>query len=178
MNRLLRQMLLLKEWEEAFPLLMMGHSESIGLDIEARAQLTEWLFADADVNIARGRFRDLPEGENYIPLAPSLTSTAGVTFRFQEGYEGSIRVRHIGDRPANEDNSVRAEGNTVFDASVGYRFGSYRLQLSAENIFNVEWNEAQFDTESRLLNETDAVSELHFTPGTPLSVKMKAEFSF
>jgi hypothetical protein len=40
-----------------------------------------------------------------------------------------------------------------------------------ENLLNVEWNQAQFDTESRLSNEVEPVSELHFTPGTPFFLK-------
>ncbi len=50
--------------------------------------------------------------------------------------------------------------------------------ISAENLFNQEWNEAQFDTESRLRNETEPVSEIHFTPGTPLFVKAGISYKF
>ncbi len=155
-----------------------GPTRRIGLDFETRVQLLDWLFADGDMNISRGRFKNEPDGENFIPLAPTLTLTGGVTARFPQGYEGSIRVRHIGNRPANEDNSIRAKGSTIVDATVAYRIGNYRLQFTAENLFDVRWNEAQFDTESRLLNEPDAVSELHFTPGTPLSVRARVEYAF
>ena len=41
-----------------------------------------------------------------------------------------------------------------------------------ENLLNTEWNEAQFDTESRLFNEPAPIDELHFTPGTPLALKL------
>jgi outer membrane receptor protein involved in Fe transport len=84
----------------------------------------------------------------------------------------------VGDRPANEENTVVAKGYTLFDATIGYSFSNYRVQLTAENLFNVEWNEAQFDTESRLFNEVSPVSELHFTPGTPFNLKMKVEYHF
>ncbi len=155
-----------------------GATRRIGLDGEARAQLTSWLFADVDLTLARGRFRDLPAGADYIPLAPTLTANAGLTARHENGFEGSLRLRHISSRPANEDNTVTALGYTVFDASVAYRFAAYRLQVTAENLFNVRWNEAQFDTESRLRGETAPISELHFTPGTPFNLKLKAEVSF
>ena len=39
------------------------------------------------------------------------------------------------------------------------------------NLLNVEWNQAQFDTQSRLPGENEAISELHYTPGTHLIVK-------
>ena len=39
-------------------------------------------------------------------------------------------------------------------------------------MLNTEWNEAQFDTESRLKFETHPVSEINFTPGNPFNVKL------
>lgn len=39
--------------------------------------------------------------------------------------------------------------------------------FSAENIFNQEWREAQFDTESRREHAPGSVSEIHYIPGTP-----------
>ncbi len=155
-----------------------GRTRRVGLDFEGRAQILSWLYADADVTLSRGRFRDLPAGLDFIPLAPTVTATGGLTVRHPDGYEASLRFRHIDDRPANEDNSVTAHGYTVFDATLAYIFSRIRVQLTGENIFNVAWNEAQFDTESRLKGESSPVSELHFTPGTPLGVKMKVEWSF
>lgn len=155
-----------------------GATRRVGLDFEGRAQILSWLYADADVTLSRGRFRDLPAGQNFIPLAPTVTATGGFTVRHPEGYEGSLRVRHIDSRPANQENTIVAHGYTVFDATLAYTFSRTRVQLTGENIFNVAWNEAEFDTESRLKGEALPVSDLHFTSGTPLSVKMKMEWSF
>lgn len=52
------------------------------------------------------------------------------------------------------------------------RMGPIRVQLAIENLLNAEWNEAQFDTESRLRGEPSAVSELHFTPGSPRTLRV------
>ncbi len=49
---------------------------------------------------------------------------------------------------------------------------------SVEDRFNVEWNQAQFDPESRLRKESEAVSELHFTPGTPFFLKGFVTYRF
>lgn len=91
----------------------------------------------------------------------------------KNGFNGSLRYRYLGDRAANEDKSVVAQGYVLADAIVNYTQSKFEIGLSAENIFNVDWNEAQFDTESRLKDETESVSEIHFTPGTPLFVKLK-----
>ncbi len=155
-----------------------GATRRIGMDIDTRLQLCAWLWGDIDLTVSRGRFRDLPEGENYIPLAPTFTTTGGLTFRWAGGMEGNIRYRHIGRRAANDANTVTAKGYTIIDAGIAYRLDVYRLSITAENLFNAEWNEAQFETESQLRGEAHPTSELHFTPGTPLSLRAKIEFGF
>ena len=57
------------------------------------------------------------------------------------------------------------------DASINYTKPKYEIGFAVENIFNIDWNEAQFATESRLLNEPNAVTELNYTPGTPFICK-------
>ena len=96
----------------------------------------------------------------------------------KNGFNGTLRYRYIGDRAANEDNSVIAKGYFLADAVVNYTQRKFEVGLSAENIFDVDWNEAQFDTESRLIDEPESVSEIHFTPGTPLFLKLKVSFFF
>jgi hypothetical protein len=59
-----------------------------------------------------------------------------------------------------------------------YTRSRFELSFVAENLLNDAWNEAQFDTESRLQNEIDPVSEIHFTPGTPFFFKTGLSFFF
>jgi len=158
-----------------------GSSRRLGIDVGVRSTLTPWLFLDLDVNVTRGRLVDKVFGnvltENYfIPLAPSLSSTGGLTFHFPSGIEGSVRYRHLNDRPAIEDNSVNAIGYTLMDLNLFYKTPKYRVGFNVENALNVKWNEAEFATESRLKNETTSTNELHFTPGTPFT--LKAIFSY
>jgi outer membrane receptor protein involved in Fe transport len=128
--------------------------------------------------VSTGYLRDEPSYANEIPLAPRLISTGGLTVRHPAGFDGGLRYRHIGDRPANEGNTVTALGYTVLDLAASYRLGNYQLNLVLENMTDTEWNEAQFDTESRLQNEPAPVSELHFTPGNPRNVRVGVSYSF
>ena len=155
-----------------------GKTRRYGVDFSARYQVTDWLFADVDLNYTVPRSKEGAEGENYIPLAPTFTSIGGLTTRFRQGLNGSLRYRYIGDRPANEVNSVTALGYCVVDGGVTYTRPKFELGLTFENLLNVEWNEAQFDTESRLFDEPEPVSELHYTPGTPFFVKGSVSFFF
>ena len=155
-----------------------GKSQRIGIDIEGRVQLLSWLWVDADVNLSRGIFVDEPDDVNQIPLAPRTTSTGGLTALHPSGWDVSLRYRHIGERPANEDASVTAEGYTLVNLGISYTYGFIKYFVSAENLFDIDWNEAQFDTESRLKNETAPVSEIHFTPGNPLNLQAGISYQF
>ncbi|MDO8365850.1 MAG: TonB-dependent receptor [Saprospiraceae bacterium] len=155
-----------------------GKTRRYGFDFSGRYQATDWLYLDVDLNYTMPRSREVAEGEGYIPLAPTFTSIGGITTKFGKGLNASLRYRHISDRPANENNTVTALGYTLLDGGITYTARKFELGLSFENILNMDWNEAQFDTESRLFDEQESVSELHYTPGTPFFVKGSATFFF
>lgn len=155
-----------------------GETRRQGVDVAGRLQLLNWLFADFDVNYTFARAQDAPENENFIPLAAEITSIGGLTFDAKNGWNGSLRYRYLGDRPANEDNSVIAKGYFLMDAVVNYTKSKYEIGFSIQNLLNRDWNEAQFDTESRLFNEADPVSEIHFTPGTPFNLNVFFSYFF
>lgn len=155
-----------------------GKSKRAGVDITARYQFTKKLFANAHFNFTKPRAIGEPKGADYIPLAPTFTSVGGVYYKAQRGFNGSINYRYIKNRPANEDNSITAKGYFLMDASINYTRPKYEIGMAFENIFNIKWNEAQFATESRLMNETAPVNELHYTPGTPFFARLKLAVFF
>ena len=156
----------------------VGPTQRYGVDVSARWQLTGRLFLDTDLNYSHGRIVNAPEGENYIPLAPTFTSIGGITLKNPNGLSASLRYRHIDSRPAQEDNAIRARGYFLLDAVVSYTRPRFQLGASAENLLNVQWNEAQFATDSRLRGEAASVNELNFTPGTPFFLKVNASLFF
>ena len=155
-----------------------GKTRRTGVDFSLRYEVLPWLFLDGDLNVTNPKSKEEPEGQDYIPLAPMVSSIGGLSFKMKNGINGTLRYRYIGDRAANEDKSVIAKGYFLADAVVNYTHEKFEVGLSAENIFDVDWNEAQFETESRLIDEPESVSEIHFTPGTPLFLKLKVSFFF
>ena len=148
-----------------------GETQRYGADLSIKYQPLKWLYLDVDFNYARPRALNEPEGENFIPLAPTFTGVGGLSVRFDSGFTAGLRYRYMKDRPANEDNSVVAKGYFVNDLTLAYPVRNWEISLQAQNIFNAKWNEAQFDTETRLPHETEAVSEICFTPGNPFFLK-------
>ena len=155
-----------------------GRSRRQGIDLGMRYQPTNWLFIYSDLNLANPRSIDDAEGANYIPLAPTFTNTGGFSFHFSKSITGGLRYRHVGDRAANEDNSIVAIGYNVIDFNINYTLRKIMLGLEINNLLNTNWNETQFATESRLKNEAAPVEEIHFTPGAPFFVKGKVTYLF
>jgi len=148
-----------------------GPTQRLGADLSIRYQLTKVLYFDLDMNYSHGRFMDSAVGHNYIPLAPTFTSVAGLTVK-TGGFSASLRYRAIDNRPANNDYTVIAQGYFVMDGIVKYRIKNIEFGATVENIFNVEWNEAQFDTLTRLNGESvGGIDQLCYTPGAPRLIK-------
>lgn len=149
-----------------------GRTRRLGIDLSGRYQFNSWIWLDLDINYAKGKFLDEPEDSNRIPLAPVITSVGGISFKLQNGLSGRLGYRFLDDRPANEVNTVTAKGYFIADGVLNFTTRIYEIGISVENLFNNKnFNEAQFDTESRLPFEQNPVSELHFTPGSPFSLK-------
>ncbi|UKM64225.1 TonB-dependent receptor [Flavobacteriaceae bacterium GSB9] len=155
-----------------------GKTERYGVDFGMRYQLNDWLFFNTDLNYTYARSSEEPDGENYIPLAPDLTSSGGLSIKNWKNLSGGINYRFIKDRPANEDNSIIAEGYFVTDLNLNYTLNNWTFGVIVENLFDTEWNEAQFATESRLFNEPNSVEEIHFTPGAPFFLRGKVAVRF
>ncbi len=155
-----------------------GKTARYGVDLGLRYQITDGLFFNTDINYAHARSTEETKGQDYIPLAPDLTSSGGLSFRDLGKFSGGFNYRYIKDRPANEDNSIVGEGYFITDLNVNFNHKNWTLGIVIENLFDSEWNETQFATESRLLNEVDATEEIHFTPGSPFFFRGKLSVTF
>jgi outer membrane cobalamin receptor len=156
-----------------------GKTRRFGFDFSVRYQFNKWLYGDFDLNLTRARSIELPKGENFVPLAAGLTSLGGLTAKMNNGFSGLIRYRFMANRPANEFNTIKARGYLITDMKGAYLFkNKLEIAVSAENIFNVEWREAQFETLSRLQSEPEPVSEIHYTPGILRFVKASVTLHF
>lgn len=155
-----------------------GKTQREGFDFGFRYQLTNWLFWNTDYTYTHARSIDEPKGNDYLPLAPVHTLMNGFSIKDLKGFSGSLRTRFLGDRPANEDNSVVAKGYCITDFSVNYQIRKVSLGINIDNIFNTKWKETQFLTESRLASESDPVEEIHFTAGTPFNARLILKYSW
>lgn len=155
-----------------------GKTRRMGIDFGFRYQVSKFINLNSDINYTYARSTEEPEGQNYIPLAPDLTSTGGISVTNYKGFSSSLNFRYLKSRPANEDNSIVAKGYCISDFNINYQYKKINYGIVVENLFNTKWNETQFATESQLQNETESVEEIHFTPGTPFFIKGKITYTF
>ncbi len=160
------------------PVSPSGRTVRVGWDVSLRYQFNDWLFANLNANVARPRALDSLKGHDYIELAPTLTSTAGLDFRLKNGINGGISYRYLHDRAANADYSLTARGYFITDLAVNYTQKRYELGLSIENLFNRAWDESQIAYTSRFKNETAPVEQVSYTPGVPFFAKLKLSVFF
>jgi len=150
----------------------------VGVDLSARYQLTDWLFADANVNLANPRDAQLPNGQNHLALAPTFTSTGGIDFKLKNGFNGAISYRYLHKRAGNADYSLTADGYFVSDLTINYTQKKYELGVAIENLFNTKWNEFEAEEITRMKGEPQPVDQMSFTPGTPFFAKLKLAVFF
>ena len=155
-----------------------GETRRQGVEFGFRYQIGRNFFLNSDINYNSARAINEPEGNDYIPLAPTLTAAGGLALKLENGFNAGLRYRYVKDRPANEDNTIIAEGYFITDLTANYSFKNFTVGIIIENLFDQEWNEAQFATESRLANELEPVEEIHFTPGVPFFMKMNVAYRF
>lgn len=154
-----------------------GETERMGLDLSLRYQILDWLYFDTDWTFNSARATEEADGEDNIPLAPLLTGAGGLAVDYN-GLYSSLRFRYLDDRPANEDNSIVAEGYMVLDFNLSYRWRSYTFGIVVENVTDTEWLETQFATESRVTPSAKPVEEIHFTPGFPRFIRGRVSYQF
>jgi outer membrane receptor protein involved in Fe transport len=140
-----------------------------------------WIDVDADLAMTHARFRgyDSDQAEvyaslagypaaqigtapgNYIPNAPAMVASAGISFGETTGWFGGVRWRYLAASPLTEDNAFRSSSTSIVNARLGYRADNgWRLQLDVLNLFNTRANQITYAYGSLL--KTDTLHNLCF----------------
>ncbi len=144
-----------------------------GLEVSFRSEINRHFYTDHHFQFTASKSTDSPKEESFIPLAPKWLASGSFNYK-NEKHSFQVKYRWMGDRPADERNEVIAKGYFITDFFIERKINKKQhIGLTIENIFNTRWKETQFLTESRLKDEVDPVSEIHFTPGTPFFARLQ-----
>jgi len=151
-----------KSWIDVDADLAMTHARFLGFDsAQADAYASLAGFPQAQLGNAPG---------NYIPNAPAMVASAGITLGETTGPFGTLRWRYLGSTPLTEDNAFRSPATSIFNARIGYRDANgWRVQLDVLNLFNSKTNQITYAYGS--LIRTDSLYNLCFpVPTAPAAV--------
>lgn len=164
----------------------IGATERFGVDGELRCHVWEWLYAGLDVTYTLSRFVN---GHAPLPNIPKWTQThlLAVQHRLNARalpdsatenslLHAAIRGRHVGRRQLALGFYDRPY--YVVDAELGVENNNWEASLAAVNVFNQTWRDGVFAYTSRPSASEPAYTGLHFTPGTPLSLKLTLTAKF
>jgi outer membrane receptor protein involved in Fe transport len=133
-----------------------------------------------DVSAAKtdARFRDAPDGQNYVTDANEVTGSFGATLAMPAGIVGSLRVRHFGDAPLTEDNSVRKDGATLVNLGVTWPLNNFILGFDVLNVLDTAASDIEYFYESRLFDEAASVEDIHFHPVESREFRLRLRYPF
>jgi hypothetical protein len=158
-------------------------SRRLGVEITNYVYPNRWTSLDVDVSFSRARYRDVPEGADFVPGSLNRVISAGLAVNPPAGVPtgpfGGIRLRHFGPRPLLEDNSVTSRQTSIVNGEIGYKLAHHvRLTLEGFNIFDAQVSDIDYFFESRLRDEPAPVEDIHFHAAIPRSARLALRVSF
>lgn len=153
-------------------------TERRGVEAAVFWRPTPWLALDLSAGKTDAKFSDAPPGANRIPDAQEVIAAFGMTASMRNGVIGAFRVRHFGDAPLLEDNSVRKDGMTLVNLGLTYPLGDFDLGFEVLNVFDSDGNDIEYFYESRLINEAQPVEDFHLHPVEPREYRLRVRYQF
>ena len=150
-----------------------------GVEFGLYVRPTDWMIVDVDLAWSEPRFRDDDPAGDRIPGAVERVASLGVTFDHDSGWFGGARLRYLGPSALIEDNSVRAPGSTLVNLEAGRRIGErLRLTLGLFNALDEDASDIRYYYESQLPGEAAPVTDIHFHPVEPRTLRLTVSLGF
>ena len=147
-------------------------SQRLGFETTTFWQANAWLAINAAYTYTDAQFRNVPGPLNHIPGAIESNFSLGLNAAWANGLSASVRLRHLGQAPLIEDNSVRADASTLLNAGVAYRRGRFEWRVDVFNALDSNDYDISYYYSSRLPGEAvEGVEDIHFHPLEPRTVR-------
>ncbi|MGE0311845.1 MAG: TonB-dependent receptor [Lautropia sp.] len=154
-------------------------SKRTGVEWNNRWTPRSWLLVDADLAWTRARFSDADPAGDRIPGAVGRVASVAVTARDLGPWSASLQWRYLGPRALIEDNSVVASSTLLTNLRIGHRLNrDIDLSLDVFNLFDRKVNDIEYFYESQLAGEAAPVSDRHFHPAEPRTVRLTLRARF
>lgn len=149
-----------------------------GVEFTLFWELSDRWVLDFNATKNHARFKNLPAGFNHVPDANETTASAGLTYVDPRGLTASFRMRHFGDAPLEETDSVQKDGTTLFNAGISWAGERTEFGLDLLNAFDSDGDDIEYWFESQLQTEAAPVADFHFHPVESRAWRLLAKYKF
>ncbi|MFM4720883.1 TonB-dependent receptor [Aeromonas bivalvium] len=148
--------------------LLTGLQRTEGIELSARAQLTDEIYLRGGVAIQDAeqvKADEALQGKRPMNVSRQNGQLFAGYQSGKQGWFGETGVTAVGDRFADNANTTTLPGYARFDARAGYRWQQWEAQLSAENLTDHDYF-------------VSATSAAQIMPGTPRQLHLTAAYRF
>ena len=150
-----------------------------GIEFSNYYRPVKWLALDADLALARGRYRNADPAGKRIPGAIEGVAQLAAAITPAGPWSGALRLRWFGPRPLSEDNGVRSKASATLNGRIAYRLGpSTSVELEGFNLANRKVSAIDYYYESHLPGEHEARADVHFHPIESRSFRFSLTHAF
>ena len=115
---------------------------------------------------------------NQIPGSINTVIQAGINYENPNGWFSQLRLRHFGERPLIEDNSVKSDSSTVINLRAGYEQDNWAVKADVLNLLDSDDHDIDYFYESQLQTESEPVEDIHFHVLEPRTVRLSFTVKF
>lgn len=143
-----------------------------GIDWLLQLAPSSLIHADLELSWARARFTSDPDAEGklvegHLPFVAMM----GLGTQWNREWAADARVRHFAKRPLLADGSQESEPTTMLNIQVSYERNDWKFGLDVLNTLNSRDHDIDYYYESQLQTESEPVSDLHYHPVEPRSLR-------
>jgi outer membrane receptor protein involved in Fe transport len=155
-------------------------SKRSGIEWNNHYAATSRLLLDFDLAYSRARYTEFDPAGDRVPGAVEKVASFGATLNDGGPWSGAFQLRYFGPRPLVEDDSVRSASTALAYLRTSYRFNrNWQLAADIFNLFDRKASDVDYFYTSRLPGEpAEGVSDIHFHPGEPRTMRLTLRATF
>ena len=108
-----------------------GKSHRYGIEWTNYYKPTDWLTLDADYTLTTARYA---ANNAYVPNSVGRVISTGATVVAPNGLFGTLRFRHFGVVPLDENGTYWAGDTNIVNLGAGYKHKQYKFEIDVFNL--------------------------------------------
>jgi outer membrane receptor protein involved in Fe transport len=166
-----------------------GPTRRVGTELSIYWRPFKHFVVDSDYAYTHARYRDQPQGFNYVAEAATSVFAFGATYESPQGWFTAARLRYFGPRPLDDDtgtSSPSSHATKVVNLDGGYRFNRHlKFAVQVINLFDSKDHDIDYYFPVRLTpagapnqDPAEGVNSDVFHPIEPFNLRAILTYSY